>query len=484
MEPRRALFRRSEPTVRHLIAARLAVLAIGIAFAGSAAAQADRTWVSGVGDDANPCTRTVPCKTFAGAISKTAAGGEIDALDSAGFGAVTITKSITLDGGATLASVLASGTSGIIVNGTGVVVVLRRLSITDVNALGTNVGISFLAGAALHVEDCKVSGFDRGIAFTPAAGGHLYASDVELLDNKIAGIALSSGSAATPSVATLTRVRLSHNGIGLQVQDNARASVYDSAASANASTAVSAAPKGTGAAEVNLEHVALSGSPLAIQAAGLPQGSAIVRFSKVVALDDGATAQADANARLVSFGNNRFLDPAPGPGNFAVAAAPGSAQVKAGQSAQFTVTVAPGTGVADSVALACANLPAGASCSFNPATVALAGNQASAALTVSTSTAGAMLGSAIRGPNLPNSIWLLAACMLLGFLAARRRGATRILPWAALCAAGFLASCNHSGGSGGGSTSVLPGTYLFQVTGTAADNAVRNLADITLTVTP
>ncbi|HWG88235.1 MAG TPA: hypothetical protein VN679_10675, partial [Candidatus Acidoferrales bacterium] len=70
----------------------LAVVLLGTAFMS---AQASRTWVSGVGDDANPCSRTAPCKTFAGAISKTAAGGEIDALDPAGYGAVTITKAIT-----------------------------------------------------------------------------------------------------------------------------------------------------------------------------------------------------------------------------------------------------------------------------------------------------------------------------------------------------------------------------------------------------
>src|SRR5262249_21218252 len=161
-----------------------------------------------------------------------------------------------------------------------------------------------------------------------------------------AGITVSSGSASAPSVATLARVRLSRNGTGLLVQDNARASVYDSAAGANATAAVSAAPGAAGAAEINLEGVALSGSPVAIRAAGLPQGSATVRFSKVVALDDGTSAQADANARLVSFGNNRFSDqgPGPGPGNFAVAVAPGSTQVKAGDSAQLAVTVAPGTG--------------------------------------------------------------------------------------------------------------------------------------------
>src|SRR4051812_37920006 len=81
---------------------------------GSAQAQATRTWVSGVGDDANPCSRTAPCKTFAGAISKTASGGEINCIDPGGFGAVTITKSITIDGGGTFGSVLAAGTTGII----------------------------------------------------------------------------------------------------------------------------------------------------------------------------------------------------------------------------------------------------------------------------------------------------------------------------------------------------------------------------------
>src|SRR5262245_53228880 len=89
-----------------------------LAFASFAQAQATRTWVSGVGDDVNPCSRTAPCKTFAGAISKTAAGGEIDALDPGGFGAVTATKSITIDGttGAGFGSILASGVNGVNIN--------------------------------------------------------------------------------------------------------------------------------------------------------------------------------------------------------------------------------------------------------------------------------------------------------------------------------------------------------------------------------
>src|SRR6266853_205030 len=114
-------------------------------------AQASRTWVSGVGDDANPCSRTAPCKTFAGAISKTATGGEIDALDPGGFGAVTITKAITIDGGGgQVAGILASLTTGIIVNAPGAIVTVRNVQI---NGAGNGIrGINYVAGLGLIVE--------------------------------------------------------------------------------------------------------------------------------------------------------------------------------------------------------------------------------------------------------------------------------------------------------------------------------------------
>src|SRR5438874_907722 len=142
-----------------------------VAIATFANAQATRTWVSGVGDDVNPCSRTAPCKTFAGAISKTASNGIIDALDPGGFGAVTITKPITIEGNGTLASVLASGVNGIIINitsGTGRNVVLRNLLIdgSGIN-FGIN-GIRFLAGDSLVVEDSYIKSFTTtGIDFEP-----------------------------------------------------------------------------------------------------------------------------------------------------------------------------------------------------------------------------------------------------------------------------------------------------------------------------
>ncbi|MFZ2066992.1 MAG: hypothetical protein WAV27_13510, partial [Xanthobacteraceae bacterium] len=134
-----------------------------------ASAQATRTWVSGVGDDANPCSRTAPCKTFAGAISKTAAGGEIDVLDPGGFGALTITKSITIDGSpGSIGSVLVAGTNGIVVSAQSTdVVILRNIRFQGLLGNGSNPGnaginaILFNSGAKLVVERCDIFGFNN-----------------------------------------------------------------------------------------------------------------------------------------------------------------------------------------------------------------------------------------------------------------------------------------------------------------------------------
>src|SRR5690349_22193941 len=121
--------------MRRIALSVLVTLALCVSFAVLAQAQATRTWVSGVGDDANPCSRTAPCKTFAGAISKTAAAGEINCLDPGGFGGVTITKSITIDCSEIAASVLVSGTNGININaGAADRVILRNIRVMGVNA--------------------------------------------------------------------------------------------------------------------------------------------------------------------------------------------------------------------------------------------------------------------------------------------------------------------------------------------------------------
>src|SRR5882672_2975766 len=113
---KRNTFRRQK--MKHLgFSVRVLVLIVfTFGLASAAHGQATRTWVSGVGDDVNPCSRTAPCKTFAGAMSKTAIGGEIDCLDSGGFGTVIITKSVTIDGTGVLGGILAALTTGININ--------------------------------------------------------------------------------------------------------------------------------------------------------------------------------------------------------------------------------------------------------------------------------------------------------------------------------------------------------------------------------
>lgn len=192
-----------------------ALLVAMLAFTSLAQAQATRTWVSGVGDDANPCSRTAPCKTFAGAISKTAAGGEISVLDPGGYGAVTITKAITINGYGQIAGILSAGTNGIVVNaGVNDEVIIRNVSIVGA---GTGLdGIRFLAGNQLTVENVQINGFaGDGIEAALAGSGKMYIKDTNITNCGGAGIKI--GSTAGFPVASLDNVRLEGMLNGLEV---------------------------------------------------------------------------------------------------------------------------------------------------------------------------------------------------------------------------------------------------------------------------
>lgn len=159
-----------------------------------AMAQATRTWVSGVGDDANPCSRTAPCKTWAGAISKTAAGGEMNCLDPGGFGSVTITKSLTLRCVGSEGGVLVSGANGIVINaGANDRVTISGVDIDGLSN-GTSVnGVLVLSAFDVLIEDCTIHGFN-------AAGS--------------AGVSVNS---STTARVTVSKSTLHSNDIGLKV---------------------------------------------------------------------------------------------------------------------------------------------------------------------------------------------------------------------------------------------------------------------------
>jgi hypothetical protein len=181
-----------------------------------ASAQATRTWVSGVGDDANPCSRTAPCKTLAGAISKTAPKGEINVLDPAGVGAVTITKAITITGRGTLAGVLAAGgVNAIIVNaGTTDVVRLNNL---DINGVGTGLnGIRILQAKTVKISNVEIYGFARSGIDVENSGNNMTVSvtDSDIDTNAGDGVLVAPGTGRFASVL-LRRNQIDNNACGL-----------------------------------------------------------------------------------------------------------------------------------------------------------------------------------------------------------------------------------------------------------------------------
>ena len=194
---------------------------------GAAQAQATRTWVSGVGDDANPCSRTAPCKTFPGAISKTAAGGEINCLDPGGFGAVTITKAITIACEGVTAGVVVAGTNGIIVNaGVNDNVTLRGL---DINGAGTGLnGIRFLAGKALIVDNCQIYEFTtHGIDVAlGVSGSSLTVKDTRI--NRLGGVGIRVTTTVGGVSLSADHVNISRVSSGVEAAAGGNASVSNS----------------------------------------------------------------------------------------------------------------------------------------------------------------------------------------------------------------------------------------------------------------
>jgi len=230
------------------------VMAIAIfmfATVSIAQAQASRTWVSGVGDDANPCSRTAPCKTWAGAISKTAACGEIDALDPGGFGAVTITKSITLDGTGTFASILASLVNGIIINAAATdVVTIRGISINGFcNGIS---GINILQAKTVNVEDCVIFRFNTGNGITVNETNDLALNvrNTVIRDNTLDAINTFTSGAANKVKVTLDHVRLSGSGNGLHARSGSLVTARNSVFSNNTNHGIFADAAGANSAVV------------------------------------------------------------------------------------------------------------------------------------------------------------------------------------------------------------------------------------------
>lgn len=278
------------------------VVALGCAaLPAAASAQATRTWVSGTGSDANPCSRTAPCQTWAGAISKTATGGEIDALDSGGFGAVTITKSITLQAVGLTAGVLVAGTDAIVINTSGDtaspgdpdrdVVTLRGLDIDGLGATNPSAGISgvvVIHAGTVRLDGDEIFGFSQaGVNFGPtpttetgAPPPKLVIESTSITDNGQAGVR------ATPAPGQSARVLVENS----TIENNGCGLAAGLAQAVFTTTGCGTSGTGTGTVEIDSANSSISNNT----------GAGI--------LSDGATATNALSADLI-IGNGTGLSP-------------------------------------------------------------------------------------------------------------------------------------------------------------------------------
>ncbi|HUR99617.1 MAG TPA: hypothetical protein VMZ26_16245 [Pyrinomonadaceae bacterium] len=275
-------------------------------------AQATRTWVSGVGDDVNPCSRTAPCKTFAGAISKTAMNGEINCLDPAGYGSITVTKSITIDCEDTQGSILAAGVNGVIVNITNAADPKKAFKIRgiSINGAGTGInGIRILAANTVHVDEVVIDGMTQhGVSIETTTGApKVFIQDTHIrsvsgngvnsfvigggvkldISNSQLGATATGLSLSNNTAATISHSVVAGNTTGI-VASNASAAVFDCTISNN-TTGISALSGGN----VRVMSTMITSNGTGVSLGG---GSVVSHISNVLAgnTSDGAFSSAVA----------------------------------------------------------------------------------------------------------------------------------------------------------------------------------------------
>ena len=298
----------------------VAIVALTLAASSLAQAQASRTFVSGVGDDVNPCSRTAPCRTFAGAISKTVDGGEINVLDPGSFGSLTITKNITVDGGGNFAGITAAGVNGVTVNDSAtaspnsISVALRNLSIDGL--VSGNIGVRLISGKSVLIENCQIFRF-RGTAGTTSgraisdertgAGAKLIVVNTTLHDNSANAVVVNFNQAGATTTAVFDHVRIVNNTLsGIFAGSGAKVTIRDSFITANGNAGVQASDANT---EVYIADTVISHNSNHGIVSGA--GAAIVRISNVTIGENGSGVTLNGGT-VESFGNNNIRGNASG----------------------------------------------------------------------------------------------------------------------------------------------------------------------------
>lgn len=295
------------PTIRLLL-----IFCFAVAFAGATQAQV-RTWVSGVGDDMNPCSRTAPCKTFSGAISKTGTNGEINCLDPGGFGAVTITKSIQIDCHEIPAGVALGASNGVNIaidsfagTDTRRTVRLRNLNFAgaDAGARGVSItGSSLGNNGEIFIEDClfdgNFGGTGDGIRDARNGGGLLNVSNTTIRNMSGFGVAVVKSFLSGTSKVVLNKVQILNCATGVSVSTNTRATISDSVITGNTTGIFSEdLDGGVIDTQVAVDHCVVSKNGTAFQAST----NSTMRVSNTTAMNNTGAL---FSGTVLSYGNNQ-----------------------------------------------------------------------------------------------------------------------------------------------------------------------------------
>lgn len=264
-----------------------------------------QTYVSSTGNDANDCTQSTPCRTFSGAVPKTAVKGVITALDSSDYGFLTIDKALTIQAAPGVSAIIEGGrnTDAVTVNATATsVVALRNLQIIS-RSLAATKGIAINTVGTLHVENCLIAGFGDAGIFGPnvcneSGCAQLYVTDTILRDN-IAGMKIGSVKAA------IEHCRIEHNHTGVLVQAQGDAIIRDSVLVGNSDVGLKAETFGS----AKLENCVVKDSATGILGDSINVNGQIysssIYVSTTMVITNG-TGLNNNGGQLISFGNNRI----------------------------------------------------------------------------------------------------------------------------------------------------------------------------------
>ena len=304
----------------------LALAVLALSASSVARSQNIRTWISMTGNDADPCTFTAPCRTFTITLSKTATNGEISLVGPGTYGAVTINKSVTINGGGYLGHIIASGAQrGIIINITNAAdtrktVRLRGLSLNGADVAGNNglQGIRIVAADKVYIEDTLIDNFDtsggtngRGISDERTNGGKLFVTNTIIRNCGANAVVVYPSNGFTQITAVLDHVVIQGSVLsGVYAGPGSRVTIKDSNITGNGNAAVQA-DASAGTTEVMVERSVLSHNQIGVYSG---PGSPVVRLSETTVTDNVTGLQTAGGGTIDTFGNCRIAGNAAGNG--------------------------------------------------------------------------------------------------------------------------------------------------------------------------